>query len=52
MMQAAANATAGLIGLGIFVTFWTLVALMLIGKKARDEAARNALIPFKDGSHD
>lgn len=52
MMQAAANSTAGLLGLLIFVTFWSLVALSLLGRRARDEANQNALIPFKDGSHD
>ncbi len=52
MMQAAANSTAGLIGLLIFVTFWSLVVFTLLRKGAREDAAQCALIPFKDGSHD
>jgi cbb3-type cytochrome oxidase subunit 3 len=52
MMQAAANSTAGLISLGIFVIFWLLVVISLLRKGAREEAQQHAQIPFKEVSHD
>jgi|GEM_PF-887983 len=53
MMHAAANAMAGMLGLGIFVLFFAGVVYMLLRKGAKEEAAAHAMIPFKEnGSHD
>ena len=52
MMHAAANATAGLISLSIFVIFWMLVVASLLRKGAREEAQQHAQIPFQEASHD
>lgn len=48
MIPAAANATAGLLGLFIFVSFFALVIFSLVGHRAKTEADQHALIPFKE----
>lgn len=48
MTPLAANATAGYLGLFMFLTFFALVIFTLVRPGAKAEADRNALIPFKE----
>lgn len=48
MMQHAANATAGFVGLFLFLGFFLIVVLTLMGPRAKAAANEHALIPFKE----
>lgn len=48
MIPAAANATAGLLGLFIFMSVFLFVIYTLLRRGAREEAKSNAAIPFKE----
>ncbi len=48
MLQLAANATAGYIGLFFFLSFFAVVVALLLKPGAKAVADKNALIPFKE----
>ncbi len=48
MPPIAASATAGMIGLAIFIVFFGFVIAYLVRKGAKEEGAQNAMIPFKE----
>lgn len=52
MSPLAANATAGFVGMFIFMAFFAGVIITLLRPGAKRQADQNAQIPFKeDGSH-